>query len=301
MFKNLTLYRMAAGWTPGMLEIETALQAARFVECGATQELSFGWVPPRGDENGLLVESVAGQRILKLLVETKTVPASAVLKHAKAAAAHIEQTTGRKPGRKEMKALREDAQLALLPQAFPKQSAALVWIDHDSNLLAIDAGSQSDVDLAVTALVRAFDGLALTMLQTNTTPLAAMTQWLADAETVPEGFTVGCETELKAADESRAAVRFKNHHLDTDEVKKHITEGKLPTRLALEWEGRVAFTLTEGLQLKGITYLDGVFDDQPDDTDGFDTDVTIATGELRKLIPDLVEALGGELVEGGAA
>lgn len=300
MFKNLTLYRMAAGWTPGMLEIETALQAARFTECGATQDLSFGWVPP-SEENGALVESVAGQRILKLLVEFKTVPASAVLKHVKAAAAHIEQTTGRKPGRKEMKQLKDDAQLALLPQAFPKQSAVLVWIDHDSNLLAIDAGSQNDIDLAVTALVKAFDGLALTMLQTNTTPLAAMTQWLADADTVPAGFTVGRETELKAADESRAAVRFKNHHLDTDEVKKHITEGKLPTRLALELEGRVAFTLTEGLQLKGITYLDGVFDDAGPEDDGFYADVAIATGEMRKLIPDLVEALGGEFVAWGEA
>lgn len=300
MFKNLTIYRLAAGWAPQIVAMEEALDAARFTECGATQDLSFGWVPPR-EENGALVEYVAGQRILKLLVETKTVPASAVLKHARAAAASIEATTGCKPGRKEMKELREDAQLALLPQAFPKQAAVLVWIDHDRDLLVLDASSQNDIDLAITALVKAFDGLALTMLQTNTTPLTAMTQWLADAETVPEGFTVGRETELKAADESKSAVRFKNHHLDTDEIKKHITEGKLPTRLALEWEGRVAFTLTEGLQLKKIEFLDGVFDDAGQDEDGFDADVAIATGELAKLIPDLIEALGGELVEGGAA
>jgi len=30
--------------------------------------------------------------------------------------------------------------------------------------------------------------------------------------------------------------------------------------------------------------------------DHFDADVAIATGELRKLIPDLIEALGGEVV-----
>ena len=29
--------------------------------------------------------------------------------------------------------------------------------------------------------------------------------------------------------------------------------------------------------------------------DGFDADVAIATGELRKLLPDLLEALGGEM------
>jgi recombination associated protein RdgC len=29
--------------------------------------------------------------------------------------------------------------------------------------------------------------------------------------------------------------------------------------------------------------------------DGFDADAAIATGELRKLLPDLLAALGGEL------
>jgi recombination associated protein RdgC len=30
--------------------------------------------------------------------------------------------------------------------------------------------------------------------------------------------------------------------------------------------------------------------------DGFDADAAIATGELRKLLPDLFEALGGESI-----
>lgn len=80
---------------------------------------------------------------------------------------------------------------------------------------------------------------------------------------------------------------------------------KLPTRLAMSWEGRVGFTLTEAMHLKKITYLEGVFEGQQDDqAAGFDTDVTIATGELNNLIPDLIDALGGEMVvgqEGGAA
>jgi recombination associated protein RdgC len=53
------------------------------------------------------------------------------------------------------------------------------------------------------------------------------------------------------------------------------------------------------MQLKGIKFLEGVFDGRPDDAEsGFDTDVALATGEMTKLIPDLVEALGGELVAG---
>jgi len=35
---------------------------------------------------------------------------------------------------------------------------------------------------------------------------------------------------------------------------------------------------------------------EPQGDDGFDADVALSTGELRLLIPDLLAALGGELV-----
>ena len=304
MFKNVTIYRIAPGWDATLESMEAALDAARFKPCGASQDKSVGWAEPRGEEHGPLAESVAGQRILKLVIETKAVPGSVVKEKAQEAADHIEATTGRKPGKKETKALREDALQSLLPQAFARRGAVWVWIDLKSNLLVTDAGSQGKNDEVVTALVRAFDGLALTLLQTAMTPQTAMTQWLATTEPEadwPEGFNVERECELKSGDEEKSAVKFTRHHLLTDEVRKHLAEGKLPTRLALSWEGRIGFTLTESMQLKKLTFLEGVFDDRPNDGEsGFDTDVALATGELSQLIPAMVEALGGEIVPGMA-
>jgi len=305
LFKNVTLYRLAPGWAPSLEDMEAALDPARFVPCGATQDKSIGWVPPRGEEHGPLVESVNGQRILRLAIETKAVPGAVVRKKAQEAADHIEATTGRKPGKKETKALREDALLALLPQAFARQGQIGVWIDLENGWLVTDAGSQGKNDEVVTALVRAFDGLALGLLQTAVSPQTAMTAWLSaqDADEWPAGIAVERECELRSADEEKSVVRFTRHHLLNDEVRKHVAEGKLPTKLAMSWEGRVGFVLTEGLQLKKLNFLDGVFDDRPsgDDEDAFDTDVVLATGELRQLIPALVKALGGELPPGSAA
>jgi recombination associated protein RdgC len=94
-------------------------------------------------------------------------------------------------------------------------------------------------------------------------------------------------------------VRYTRHALDTDEVTQHIAMGKMPTRLAMTWNDRVSFVLTEALQLKKVSLLEGALDasaalasDRKDDN--FDADVAIATGELQKLLPDLIEALGGE-------
>ena len=65
---------------------------------------------------------------------------------------------------------------------------------------------------------------------------------------------------------------------------------------------RVSLVLTEALQLKKISFLEGVFDGtSAGKDDGFDADVAIATGELGKLIPDLIDALGGEMPLSGAA
>ncbi len=304
MFKNVTIYRIAPGWDATLEDMETALDAARFNPCGATQDKAVGWVEPRGEAHGPLVESVAGQRILKLRIETKGVPGSVVREKAQEAADHIEATTGRKPGKKETKALREDALLALLPQAFPRQMSVWVWIDLQNGWLVTDASSQGKLDEVVTALVRAFDGLAITLLQTQVTPQTVMTQWLSATtpDEWPGGFAVERECELKSGDEEKSVVKFTRHNLATDEVRKHIAEGKLPTRLALSWEGRIGFTLTESLQLKKLAFLEGVFDDRADDGEsGFDTDVALTTGELQKLIPELIEALGGETAFGTAA
>ena len=302
MFKNVMVYRLVSEWTTTQAQLEEALEASRFAECGASQEKSVGWTEPRGVANGPLVEIVGGQWMLKLMMEVKSVPSSVVKRKVQEQLDHIEASTGRKPGKKEARELRDDARLALLPMAFTKQSSVGVWIDPKSRTLILDAGSQAKADEVMTALIKAVDGLQVMLVNTQVSPAAAMAQWLASHE-APAGFSVDRECELKAADESKAVVRYTRHALDTDEVSQHIAMGKVPTRLAMTWNDRVSFVLTEALQLKKLAFLDTVFEDAgnaagdgKDDT--FDADVAIATGELVQLVPDLLEALGGEVALG---
>ncbi len=289
------VYRVGEGWSPSLEQMEQALDAERFVPCGASQEKSVGWVEPRGEAFGPLVEAVSGQRILKFKIETRGVPGSVVTRKTKERCAQIEASEGRKPGKKETKEIKEDVKLSLMPMAFSKESSVWVWIDPVANLLVLDAGSQAKADEVVTMLVKSLAGLSLTLINTEMSPQSAMAQWLINQEP-PAGFSVDRECELKSADESKSVVRYVRHPLDTDEVKQHVEGGKLPTRLALTWDGRVSFSLTEGMQLKKVTFLDVVFEGASDQDSGFDADVAIATGELSKLLPDLFEALGGEMV-----
>jgi len=289
------MYRIAPGWSLTAEEVEARLQDNHFVECGASQEKSVGWIEPRGEAHGPLLEVVAGQWILKLMTEARALPASVVNRKAQERVAQIEASTGRKPGKKETRDLKDDIRLELLPMAFTKQSSTRVWIDRETHLLVTDAGSQARADELITLLVQGLPDLALSLIDTKISPSAAMADWLVTME-APPGFSVDRECELKAADESKAVVRYARHRLDTDEVKQHIEGGKMPTRLALTWNDRVSFVLTEGLQLKKLAFLDVVLEGaSKGKDDGFDADVAIATGELQKALPALLEALGGEL------
>lgn len=290
MFKNIQVLQINPTWTGDLPSIEAALSASRFVECGLSQEQSIGWVEPRGEPNGLLVESVGGQWIAKLMFESKILPGTVVKEETDKRVAAIEATTGRKPGKKEKKDISEDVRNSLLAQAFTKKSAALIWIDPTARLLVIEASAKARADAIITELVKSIEGFGVTLIETQQSTVAAMTQWL-DTQEPPAGFTADRDCVLKSTDETKATVRYTKHSLEIDEIRGHIAGGKLPTLLAMTWDKRVSFVLTDSPVIKKIDILDVAMDGKTDS--GFDADVAIATGELSKLIPAVIDALGG--------
>ena len=297
MFKNLMLYRIEKSWSKTTAQIEAGLAQMRFRDCGATQEKSVGWSEPRGEKHGMLVESVGGQLIMRLTMETKVLPASVVKRRADEKIEKIEETTDRKVSRMEKKDIREETLLDLLPKAFTRIANTTVWIDPAARLLVIDAAGQTRADEVVAALLHSLDGLVLTQVQTSASPATQMAAWLLSYE-APGRFDVDRECELKATDDSEGIVRYSKHTLNSEEVRKHIQNGKMVTKLALTWNGRVSFVLNDTLQVKKIKFMEGVLDGgeaTTPDEDRFDADVAIVTGELGKLIPELIEGLGGEL------
>lgn len=293
MFKHLIIYKFM-GPVSGLAD---CLAKATFVPCGATQQKSVGFVPPR-ELHGALVEAIDNHHILAVMTETKKAPGQAVKRRSDELAEQVHQSTGRRPGKKLMKELKEQALLELLPNVIPSQSRTLVWLDPQANIAAIEAGSQRVADDVVTLLIKSAEGLQFSLINTEMSPSAAMAHWLGTGE-APRGFTVDRECELKSPDALKSVVRYSRHPLDTEEVRQHIQAGKYPTKVALTWRDRASFVLTDAMQVKKLDLLDVVFEskrNQQDAADYFDADVSIATGELREMIADLIDALGGEHV-----
>jgi recombination associated protein RdgC len=298
MFKNALVYRITQWDAPALAALEERLAANRFVACGASQPESSGWVEPRGERHGALAESIGGQWMLQLCTETKAVPASAVRTQLDAQLEKIESETGRKPRGRRAREIKEEIVHQLLPRAFPKRALAPVWIDPHERRVVIGAASATRADAVVTRLVEAMGGgVVLRPLQTTLSPQAAMSAWLAD-QAAPAGFSLDRECELKQPDSEKAAVRYARHSLEIDEIAAHIAQGKRPTQLALTWNARVSFVLTESMAIKKLKVLDVDAASREGAARGqdspFDADVALTTGELAPMIGALVEALGGE-------
>src|SRR3954469_8084386 len=272
-FKNLQIYRLPAPWAYTPEQLEAALAPQSFVPCSSSELLRQGWDSPRG--NGMLVHTVNKQMLILLGTEKKLLPSSVINQVAKAKAAELEEAQGFAPGKKAMKELKERVAEELLPRAFSIRSNVWTWIDPVNGWLVVDAASPAKADDVIKLLLKAVDKLPLESLRVQRSPVAVMTAWL-EMDEAPAGFTVDQDTELRATGESRATVRYVKHTLEADDVRRHIKAGKQCTRLAMTWNDRVSFVLTETLAIKGIKPLDVIKESDAvthNDEERFDNDV----------------------------
>ena len=295
-FRNLQFFRLTNGWDFSSAQLAEKLQRGVFQGCSATERMARGWVPPRG-EAGELVFSVERQQLLALGIEQKLLPSAIINQYAQEKITAIEAAQGYKPGRKQSREIRDGVELELLPRAFVKRALTYVWIDPINRWLVVDAASSARADEVIEQLKLSLGSLPLTLLKTQLAPGTALTQWLA-AGAAFGNFTIDRDCELQAVAEERAAVRYVRHNLDSTDVRAHISAGKTATRLALTWNGRVSFVLTEQLQIKRVVFVDLIKEDAQSQSDNADdlfaANFALMSGELAQLLEHLTEALGGE-------
>lgn len=295
-FKNLIVYRVPAGWDMNAETLAQALEPQAFTPGSGLDEVTIGWVPPRED-NPSLVYSVNGQMLIALRQEKKLLPSKVVTQVVKQRAEKIEEDEGFKPGRKRLKELKEVVRDELLPRAFSLASDTRAWIDPRNGWLVVDGASAAKAEAMFTLLVKAIDKFPASALKVADSVSGAMTAWLVSGD-APAGFTVDQDAELKARD-GKATIRYTNQSLEQEDIARHTEAGKHCTKLALTWADRVSFVLTDKLELKRIRALDVIkesaagFGSEANADERFDSDLMLMTGELARLLADVVDALGG--------
>ncbi|URW84454.1 recombination-associated protein RdgC [Alcaligenes sp. DN25] len=294
-FKNLRIFRLDPQFEVSAQALAEMLDKHSFTPGSSQEPISLGWVPPR--EGGELVHEVNGQYLICMRAEKKLLPSAVVNQAAREKAREIEEQQGYKPGRKQMKEIKEQIIIDLMPRSHAVQRGTLVWIDTRNHWFVIDTAAVTKSDEVLGLLAKSVEPFPVQPLYTEQSPGAAMTSWLVDEEQLAN-FTVDQDTELRSTGDSGAAVRYVKQSADIDEVRKHVEAGKQCTRLAMTWADRISFVLTDALDIKRISPLDILTEKQDvtavNDDEIFDADMTLMTSELAKMISDLVEVLAGE-------
>lgn len=297
-FKNLQLYRFTRPFELTTEQLETQLEAFTFTPCSNQDMSRFGWTTPLGKLGKALTHSADGQILICARKEEKIIP-PAVIKEALAEKIdEIELEQGRALKKKEKEALKEELLHTLLPRAFSRTSNTVIWINPADGLLIVDASSVKKADDVLALLRKSIGTLPAVPIALKNPPELTMTEWLNEGN-LPAAFTLEEEAELRSAMEHGGIARFKQQDLITDEVKNHLANDKLVTKLALSWGESISFVLGDDLTIKRLKFSEELRERNDDITSEdpvarLDADFALVTGELAQFIPDLFTALGGE-------
>lgn len=243
---------------------------------------------------------VIGLFPFSLCLEEKILPSSVVDQVVKERAEEIEEQQGFRPGRKQIKEIKAVVTDELLPRAFSTRHSITAWIDPNNGWMAINASSAAKAEEVLSALNKSIESFPVALLKTEISPAAAMAQWLS-SDCAPSGFTIDRDCELKANVDEKSSVRYAHHSLEMDEIKQHLSSGKQPVRLAMTWNDRMSFVLTDKLEIKRVQFLDIVKEEAEAQSETaeelFDADFLLMADELAKFLPDLMGALGSEKID----
>jgi len=300
-FKNLVVYRLPADWSVAPAELEEKLAQRALQPCGSFDMQSRGWVHASAAER--FVHTTHGQHLIALGIEQKLLPSSIVRQVAADRAKVIEEQQGFPVGRRQMRELRERVLEELRARALTRRRVTRAWIDPAHGWLVVDAAGAPRADELIETLRDTLGSLAVQLVETERSPSASMSAWLALGD-APLRFTIDQDLELQAADQTKATIRYTRYPLETREIRQHLTAGMYPTRLGLTWNDRIAFVLTEKLQIKRVEFLaidkESVAAEQQQRDqklaaqEQFEIDFMLMAGELNQLLADLGQALGGQ-------
>mgnify|MGYP000197431373 CR=1 FL=1 len=298
-FRNARVFRFTKPFEITAEALEEKLQEDAFKPCGPQETSRQGWVSPMGKHSDLLVHSAGGYHLIALRKEEKLLPASVIKELVDEKAEMIEAEQHRKVRRKEKDELKEEVTLEMLPRAFSKNRRCYAYLAPADGVLVVDAGSSKQAEDLASTLRKSLGSLPVRPPAVEQAPAFTFTGWLNESIDLPVSIELGTECELKDTSEDGGVVRCKGLDLQGDEIRSHLDAGMQVTKLSVTWDDNLSFVLDEEVGIRRLKFGD-TLQEKLDDVDAddaaarFDAAFSLMTLELARLIPGLLEALGGE-------
>ncbi|HCP20495.1 recombination-associated protein RdgC [Spongiibacter sp.] len=298
-FRNVRIFRFTRPIEITAEQLEEKLQADAFKPCGPQEQNRRGWCTPLGKHSEQLVHAANGDLLICLQHQEKLLPGPVVTEFVEERVEQIETEQGRKVRRKERDELKEQVLLEMLPQAFPRNRKTYGYLSAKNGYLIVDASSAKAAEDFASTLRKSLGSLPVRPPAVEQNPAFTFTGWINETIDLPDVAVLGADCWMADPSEDGGKVIARGLDLKADEVRNHLDAGMQVTKVALTWDDNVSFCLDDTLAITRVKFGD-TLKDQLDDVDAddalakFDAGFCLMTLELERMIPALLEALGGK-------
>jgi recombination associated protein RdgC len=263
--------------------------------CEPNQEVSVGWVSPFEDDHSVLSLNSSGATLLCIKVEKKSVPASVIKEELRIIINQRKVDDPEyNPNKGEKNTIKDEIKQRLLPNAFPKFSNVLLYLDEIKGMIVVNDTSDNAWEMVKTLVQKTFNtDIKILAYPAENEPAGVMTDWIRDWD-IPTGYQIGEKCKLKDHG-TKTEITYKKHDLDDDNLVNYISTNKEVVMLEVTWKDSIKFEINEIPVLSSIKFLD-VYQEKQEEELGESEDAfsemevgfTIMVGAFRELIPSVV-------------
>lgn len=303
-FKNLLVYRLTQPLAMDVEALQLAL-ATKPAREPASQELAtYGFSAPYGKgEEAPLVYERNGYLLIATRKATRQLPGPVVREAVVAKVEAIEAEQMRKVYKKERDQIKDEIIQALMPHAFVRNSRTFAAIDLKAGLILVNTSSAGAAEDLLSTLREVIGTLPVRPVAVKIAPSASMTDWVK-TEKAPADFFLLDSAQLRDTHEDGGTITARGQDLASDEIKLHLSTGKVVTQLSMAYQDKLSFVLNDKLTISRLRFENVLTDqanaDGGDEADGqFASSFVLMMLTLNVFLTQLLEALGGEEVPQG--
>ncbi|MCK2122146.1 recombination-associated protein RdgC [Pseudomonas sp. PNPG3] len=298
-FKNLLTYRITQSIDLSVEALQAALASKPARACASQELTTYGFVAPFGKGEDAPLVHVSGEFLLiAARKEERILPGSVVTDAVKEKVEEIETEQMRKVYKKERDQIKDEIIQAFLPRAFIRRSAIFAAIAPRLGMILVNSASPARAEDLLSTLREVLGSLPVRPITVKIAPTATLTDWLK-TQSPAEHFYVLDECELRDTADDGGTVRCKRQDLTSEEIRMHLSTGKVVTQLSVAWQDKLSFVLDDKMVIKRLRFND-LLQEQAEQDGGeeaaqqFDASFTLMMMTFAEFLPELFVALGGE-------
>lgn len=288
-FKQIQVFQLEpATYSPE--DLAEKLEPLAFQPCARSIASTMGWIPILDEEDSPLVETANNHIMLCLQVEEKILPASVISQELNEKIKLIETEEKRKVGQKQKLDIKDEIILTLLPRAFSKLTQVHGYIDTKNHWLILGTTNPKKTEQFLSMFKKCITENVYPLDLKKLSPI--MTSWLKD-QNHSSSFSIEKACVLQDPRQQNRIIRCQQQDLFAHPIQTLVKEDCEVKQLALTWQDRVNFTLSNDFLLQSIKFQDDVLGESKEmgaetKQQQFQVDFLIMSETLTNLLKDLL-------------